>query len=212
MIRVVSITALVALVLLVLYLPSAAPASAFFERVRIEHGVSGAAWGEAHAHAALSRALASVERPAAAPLMSAAPAQPGRVVTAAGRQLETVGQRVLGSGYVRALNALLLLAVFRLAVLMQLAPGLLMLAGACLADGLVRRWVKSREFAPHHPEVWAGSVCAGWLAMCAAVISAVLPIALPVWFLPLLAGVACVYTAIAIANYPAAAQRGYASA
>ncbi|KQW93217.1 hypothetical protein ASC94_11115 [Massilia sp. Root418] len=208
MIRVVSIASLLALLVLVLYLPSATSASAFFDRVRAEHALHGAAWGQGHAQTALARALAVVERPVAAPLMQADSAKQGRAGTAAGRQLDTVGHRILGSGYLRSLNALLLLAVFRLAVLAQLAPGLLMLAGACLTDGLVRRWVKSREFSRHHPEIWIASVSLGWLAVCGAVICSVLPIAVPVALLPLLAGLFGVGIGMAIANYPAGAGRG----
>lgn len=208
MIRVVSIASLLILLVLVLYLPSATPASVFFDRVRAEHGLHGTAWGHGHAQAALARALSAVERPVAAPLMPAGTPRQGRAETAAGRQLDTVGQRILGSGYLRSLNALLLLAVFRLAALAQLAPGLLMLAGACLADGLVRRWVKSREFSRHHPEIWIASVCLGWLAICGTVICSVLPVSVPVTLLPLLASVLCVCTGVAIANYPASAGRG----
>ncbi|WP_377705340.1 DUF4400 domain-containing protein [Pseudoduganella sp. UC29_71] len=208
MIRIVSIASLLGLLVLVLYLPSATPASAFVNRVRAEHGLHGTAWGQAHAQAALARALSAVERPVAAPLMPIYPSGQGRAGTAAGRQLDTVGQRIVGSGYLRSLNALLLLAVFRLAALAQLAPGLLMLAGACLADGLVRRWVKSREFSRHHPEIWIVSVCLGWLAVCGAVICSALPIAVPVALLPLLASVLCACIGMAIANYPAGGGRG----
>ncbi|MES2260641.1 MAG: DUF4400 domain-containing protein [Pseudomonadota bacterium] len=210
-IRGVTIASLVMLLLLVLYLPAVTPPSAFFGRIRAEHGLQGAAWGSAHAQHALERALAIAEQPVAAPLIVAGGVQ-GKPVTAAGQQFDIVGQRILGSEYLRSVNALLLLAVFRLAVLAQLAPGFLLFAGACIADGLVRRRVKSSEFSRHHPEVWTASVCTGWLAMWAAVITAVLPAAVPVAFLPLLAGLACVCTAIAIANYPVSAGRGYASA
>lgn len=209
-IRAVTIASLVALLLLVLYLPAVTPPSAFFDRIRAEHGLQGAAWGRAHAGQALERALSIAERPVAAPMIGTGGGQ-GRVMTAAGRQFETVGKRLFDSDYLRSVNALLLLAAFRLAALAQLAPGLLLLACACVADGLVRRRVKGLEFSRHHPEVWAASVCAGWLAVCTVVVTAVLPAAVPVVLAPLMAGLACVCTAIAVANYPASAGRGHMS-
>ncbi|GAB2855696.1 hypothetical protein GCM10027277_25320 [Pseudoduganella ginsengisoli] len=209
MIRAVTIASLVGLLLLVLYLPAVAPPSAFFGRIRAEHGQQGAAWGQAHARQALERALSIAERPVAAPMIGTdTGAGKGMAMTAAGRQFDTVGRRLLDSDYLRSVNALLLLAAFRLAALVQLAPGFLLLACACVADGLVRRRVKSLEFSRHHPEVWTASVCAGCLAVCTVVITAVLPAAVPVVLAPLMVGSACVCTAIAIANYPAGTDRG----
>jgi hypothetical protein len=208
MIRVVTIASLVTLLMLVLYLPAATPASAFFERIRSEYAIHGEAWGEARAHKALGSALALLERPVAAPLITGASVQQGRAMTAAGRQLDTVGRRFLESDYLRAVNALALLGGFRLALLGQLAPGLLLLAVAYVVDGLVRRWVKGREFVHHHPEVWTVSVCAAWLASCTAIISSVLPVAVPLVLLPVLFGGVCLCTAVAIANYPVGQARG----
>ncbi|MBY0241995.1 MAG: DUF4400 domain-containing protein [Burkholderiaceae bacterium] len=207
-IRAVTIASLVSLLLLVLYLPAVTPPSTFFDRIRAEHGQQGAAWGPAHAQQALERALSIAERPVAAPMIGAGGGQ-GRVMTVAGRQLNTVGRRLIDSDYLRSVNALLLLAAFRLAALAQLAPGFLLLACACIADGLVRRRVKGLEFSRHHPDVWTASVCAAWLTVCTVVITAVLPAAVPVALLPLLIGLACVCTAIAIANYPASTGRGH---
>lgn len=208
MIRGVTIASLIMLLLLVLYLPAVTPPSTFFESIRGEYAAHGGAWGEARALKALESALALLDRPAAAPLMTGASVQQGRAATAAGRQFDTVGRRLLESDYLRAFNALALLAGFRLALLAQLAPGLLLLAVAYVVDGLVRRWVKGREFAHHHPEVWTGSVCVAWLMSCAAVISSVLPVAVPLVLLPVLFGGVCLCTAVAIANYPVGQARG----
>ena len=206
MIRAVTIASLVGLLLLVLYLPAVTPPSAFFGRIRAEHGQQGAAWGEAHARQALERALSIAERPVAAPMIGTdTNAGKGRAMTAAGRQFDAVGKRLLDSDYLRSVNALLLLAAFRLAALAQLAPAFLLLACACVADGLVRRRVKSLEFSRHHPEVWTASVCVGWFAVCTVVITAVLPMEVPVVLLPLLTSLLCVCTAVAVANYPAGA-------
>lgn len=210
-VRGVTITSLVALLLLVLYLPAATPPSVFFDRVRTEHRQHEAAWGEVYAQRALAQALSIAETPPSAPLIASERKQ-GRAVTAAEQQFDTVGRRLAGSEYVRSVNALLLLAVFRLAALLQLAPVFVLFAFACIVDGLVRRKVKSREFSRHHPEVWTASVCIAWLAVCGTVITAVIPAAVPVALLPSLAALACACIAIAIANYPASAGRGYASA
>lgn len=202
MIRGVAIASLVALLLLVLYLPAVTPSATFFEHVRSEYSAHGATWGRERAHRALEGAMAMLERPTAAPLMTGASVQQGSPATVAGRQFDTVSRRLLDSDYLRAFNALALLAGFRLAVLAQLAPGLLLFAAAYVVDGFARRWVKGREFVHHHPEVWTGSVCCVCLALCAAIISSVLPIVAPPVLLPALAGCACLAIAFAVANYP----------
>lgn len=207
MIRGVAIASLVTLLLLVLYLPAVTPPAAFFERVRSEYSAHGTAWGQGRAHRALEGAMTMLERPMSAPLINGASAQQGRAATATGRQFDTVSRRLLDSDYLHAFNALALLAGFRIAVLAQLAPGLLCLAAAYVVDGLVRRWVKGREFTHPHPEVWAGSVCCACIALCATIISSVLPVAVPLALLPSLAGGACLATAFAIANYPAGQAR-----
>ncbi|WP_093555030.1 DUF4400 domain-containing protein [Pseudoduganella namucuonensis] len=211
MIRGVTIASLIMLLLLVLYLPAVTPPSAFFERIRSEYAAHGEAWGDARAHRALESALALLDRPVVAPLMPGASVQQGRATTAAGHQFDTVGRRLLDSDYLRAFNALALLASFRLALLGQLAPGLLLLAVAYVVDGVVRRWVKGREFVHHHPDVWTGSVCAAWLVACAAVMGLVLPVALPLALLPIMGGGACLCIAVAIANYPVGQARGRAA-
>ncbi|QBE66276.1 DUF4400 domain-containing protein [Pseudoduganella lutea] len=202
MIRCVAIASLVTLLMLVLYLPAVTPPAAFFERVRSEYSAHGATWGQGLAYRALEDAMAMLERPVSAPLMNEGSAQQAKVATAAGQQFDTVSRRLLDSDYLRAFNALALLAGFRLAVLAQLAPGLFLLATAYVVDGLARRWVKGREFSQHHPEVWTGSVCCVCIACCAGVISSVLPVAVPLALLPSLTG--CVFFAagFAIANYP----------
>lgn len=210
MIRVVTIASLVSLLMLVLYLPAVTDAAVYYARVRTELAEQGAAWGGGRSRAALADALGMLERPAAPPLMPVSGRGKGTPMTAGARQFESLGRRITDSAYVRSLNGLVLLAVFRLSTLAQLAPGFYLLAGACLTDGLVRRWVKCREFSRHHPEVWTACVCTAWLAVCAAVLSAVLPRDLPFALLPVLAGVACLCGGIAIANYPAGAGRGRA--
>jgi hypothetical protein len=191
MIRGVAIASLVTLLLLVLYLPAVTPPAAFFERVRSEYSAHGTAWGQGRARRALEGAIAMLERPMSTPLMNGTSAQQGRAATAAGRKFDTVSRRLLDSDYLHAFNALALLAGFRLAALAQLAPGLLCLAAAYVVDGLVRRWVKGREFTHPRPEVWTGSVCCTCLALFTAIISSVLPIAVPLALLPSLAGGAC---------------------
>lgn len=207
MIRGVVIASLVTMLLLVLYLPAVTSPATFYEHVRSEYSAHGATWGRERAHRALEGAMAMLEHPTAAPLMTGASVQQGSAVTAAGHQFDTVSQRLLDSDYLRAFNALALLAGFRLAVLAQLSPGLLCLATAYVVDGFVRRWVKGREFVHLHPEVWAGSVCGACLALCAAIISSVLPVTMPLALLPSLAACACLATALAIANYPVGPAR-----
>lgn len=207
MIRGVAITSLVTLLMLVLYLPAATPPATFLERIRSEYFAHGATWGQERVYRALEDALVMLEHPVSAPLMNEASARQGNAMTVAEKQFDTVSRRILDSDYLRAFNALALLASFRLMVLAQLAPGLILLATAYIMDGLVRRWVKGREFAHYHPEVWAGSVCSICIACCAAIISSVLPVSVPLTLLPVLAGCASLGTAFAIANYPVGQTR-----
>lgn len=207
MIRGVIIASLVTMLLLVLYLPAVTSPATFYEHVRSEYSAYGATWGQERAHRALKGAMAMLERPTAAPLMTGASVQQGRTTTAAGHQFDAVSRRILDSDYLRAFNALALLAGFRLAVLVQLCPGLLCFATAYVMDGFVRRWVKGREFVHLHPEIWTGSVCGICLALCAAIISSVLPVKMPLALLPSLAACTCLATAFAIANYPVGPAR-----
>ena len=119
----------------------------FFECVRAEHGLHEAAWGRGHVRTALAlaRTLATVERPVAIPLIPVSLAQQARRhrrrppaghggPAHPGQRLPTFAQCAIAADGV--------------------APGSTgtVCAGPAdggrrpLADGLVRRWVKSREF------------------------------------------------------------------
>jgi hypothetical protein len=92
--------------------------------------------------------------------------------------MASVNRRLFDNSYFRSIDALLLLAMFRLALLSEWLPWLLLFAGAALVDGCVVRLVKSREFRQHDPEVFALYVCLAITTACAAVVGLVVPVAL----------------------------------
>ena len=77
-----------------------------------------------------------------------------------------------------AIIALLLLASFRLAMLLEWLPWLLAFPVAALVDGCLVRVVKAKEFLHHSPEMFALYACLAILTSCATVLAFVLPFTL----------------------------------
>jgi hypothetical protein len=201
MIRIVTIFSLVSLLMLVLYLPAAKPAGAFISHVRIEHASLAEFWGQDHAIAMLAKMLDlqpdSTPNP---PLISIAQGPAGR----GGKvppEVAAVGSRLLNNEYFRSLNALLVLATYRAAVVLYLFPGLVPFFVAALVDGVVRRSVKGKDFSGHNPEVFAVCMSGAIVACCCLVITCVLPIQLPVALMPVLMFCCGALANIGLANY-----------
>jgi hypothetical protein len=191
MIRAVVVASLSALLLLVLYLPSAHAPEQFVAVLREEHVATAEAWGWRSADAILERTLRWQQ------VSDGWTPLPGAVATAnisvdpmagaIGQEMNAVQQRLLRNDYFRAIDALVLLATHRLAALLHWWPGLLPVVVASWIDALQRRRVRARVLAGDRPERFAlwgslcvGIACAGWLAM-------VWPVALPPVFWPGLA-------------------------
>ena len=180
MIRAVSIGALLCLLVLVLYLPSAHPPERFLAQLRTEYEATAAYWGDSPPPRILSRAL-SVQDSArqAAPIPSSADAPPANAVDGAvAREMATVNQRLFDNAYFRSIDALLLLASFRLAALLEWLPWLLAFTAATLVDGSVVRQIKAKEFLQHDPELFALYICGVIVTVCAMVIGFVVPFTL----------------------------------
>lgn len=177
MIRAVAVLSLVSLLVLVLYLPSAHPPDHFLAQLRAEHQAAARFWGDEPALRMLSHAL-SVQDTArqASPVPSAgdAPAL-GAVDGAVAREMASVNQRLFNNAYFRSIDALLMLASFRLATLLEWLPWLLAFTVAVVADGGFARHIKSKEFLQHDPELFALYACAAIVAVCAAVLGLVAP-------------------------------------
>ena len=128
----------------------------------------------------LSRAM-SMQQSArqASPVPSSKDAAPvGGVNAAVGQEMASVNQRLFNNPYFRSIDALLLLASFRLAMLLEWLPWLLAFPVAALVDGYLVRLVKAKEFLHHSPEMFALYACLAILISCATVLAFVLPITL----------------------------------
>lgn len=180
MIRAVSTASLLALLILVLYLPSAYPPQHFMEQLRTEHALTNDFWGHDHAMHILSRMLdwqATAKQASPVPAATDVPA-PGPVDVTVAKPMVEVNHRLFKNPYFRSIDTLLALAIYRLAVLVEWLPVLLVFMLAALFDGYLLRIVKSKEFVQHNPEVFALHFCAAIMTACAAVLVLVLPIAL----------------------------------
>lgn len=201
MIRAVAIASLVSLLALVLYLPSARPASAFIATVRSEHTVLTDFWGRQHALQMLERMLSwqpeTMPTPPLVPVGKPAATANGNV----NQEVAALGNRLLNNDYFRSLNGLFVLATYRMAVLFGLLPGAVPFVLAGVVDGFVRRAVKGKEFRGHNPEVFSACACGAILVACSLVVLCTLPAQLPPWLLPSLLLAMGGLTSLGIANY-----------
>jgi len=177
MIRVVSIISLLCLLVLVLYLPSTHSPDRFVELVRQEEQAIERSWGQPAACRILARALAmadSAQQVSPVPTPSKA-SQADVVGGAVAIEMASVNRRLFNSAYFRSIDALLLLAAFRLSTLVEWLPWLLAFSVACVIDGALMRRVKAKEFRQHDPEWFAAHASLSIITICATVIGFVLP-------------------------------------
>ncbi len=201
MIRIVTITSLVSLLMLVLYLPSARPAHAFLAQIRNEHEALTQYWGRAHAFGMLQTMLnLQAESPHAPPLMPSATIR-SAPETKVQKEVSAVSERLLKNEYFLSLNALVLLATYRIAVILHLLPGIVPFFLAAIADGLVRRAIKGTDFSGHNPEVFSVCICGAILSTCLGVIACVIPVPLPSPLMPALLGGLGAFANLGLANY-----------
>ena len=203
MIRAVAIVSLLGLLVLVLWLPSAHPPERFLAQLRMEHAATASYWGKDSAARMLARALtmqgtardaAPLPSPASSPSTSA-------VDSAVAHEMASVNRRLFDNAYFRAIDALLLLAMFRLALLAEWLPWLLAFTAATLVDGYIVRAVKAKEFRHHDPEVFALAICGAIVVACGAMVAFVVPITLHPAVLPLLPLTASLMLGLALASF-----------
>ncbi|MEO3715612.1 DUF4400 domain-containing protein [Roseateles flavus] len=178
MIRVISVAALTLLLILVLYLPAAHPPERFLAQIRAEHALNVAFWGEHSALHILERALAMNTAAASAspvPSSSQAPSA-DRMGQAVAKEMERVNQRFFGNPYFRSIDALLLLACFRLSCQLDWLPAQTCLLLAIVIDGLMVRVLRSKEFKPHDPELFVLFASAFVLLACTSIVAFVVPL------------------------------------
>ncbi|WP_428422693.1 DUF4400 domain-containing protein [Methylibium sp.] len=203
MIRIVAIASLMALLILVLYLPSAHPPERFVAQLRVEHGQTTRFWSAQHAENILTRTLDaqnSAGQFSPIPNLRQAP-DPSRIDSAVASEMSAVNARLFNSPYFRSIDALLLLATYRCFMLLEWLPWLVAFCAAALFDGAVLRAVKAKQFAHHDPEMFALHVCAAIVVACGTVIALVLPVTLPALLLPGVPAGIAVFAAGALGNF-----------
>jgi hypothetical protein len=177
MIRVTFIASLVALLFLVLYLPSAYPPEHFLAQVRRDHAAAAALWDSHVAAQLLDQALRTQDATEQT-LPDAGSAAPPNTPAAA---LAGVTQRLFNNPYVHSINALLLMAAFRLAAMLQWGMWWVMFAAGAFVDASIRRQVKAKQFEGHEPERFGAYLVLSTLAGCGAFLWIGMP-----WNVPLL--------------------------
>lgn len=98
--------------------------------------------------------------------------------------MSSVNQRLFNNAYFRSVDALLLLASYRLSTLLEWLPWLSGFVLAALVDGGFVRLIKAKEFLQHDPEMFALYASLGIMILCATVIGFVLPAMLHPLLLP----------------------------
>lgn len=203
MIRFVATASLVALLILVLYLPSAYPPERFVNQLRVEHELMIDFWGYDAAIRILSRMLdlqATAKEASPVPSLAAAP-PPNAVDLAVTRQMSDVSARLFNNAYFRSIDTLLALATYRFSAFIEGLPFLLAFMAVALFDGFVLRIVRSKEFVQHKPEMFALHVCAAIVTACATIIAFVLPVTFPPAALCVVPLALSVFASRAVANF-----------
>lgn len=180
MIRAVAVVSLVVLLVLVLYVPSAHPPARFLGHLRSEHAAAIEFWGAGTAYRMLDRAIQmQSDAASASPIPSAQDMpRPQSANGAVSQEMASVNQRLFNNAYFRSVDALLLLASYRLSTLLEWLPWLLPFALATVADGSFGRIVRSKEFLQHDPEMFAVWCSLSIITACTTVVAFVLPVQL----------------------------------
>lgn len=203
MIRVVAVISLLCLLVLVLYLPSVHPAQSFLAQLRTEHDTMTEFWGDAPASRILSRALSmqdSVREVTPVPSTSIAP--PANALdSAVAHEMTSLNRRLFDNAYFRSIDALALLASYRLSTLLEWLPWLAAFCVAALVDGGAVRVLRSREFRQHDPELFAAFTCLAIVAACAAVVGFVVPVTLHPLVMPVVPLLMSLLLGRALANF-----------
>ena len=183
MIRGVFIAAMLAILCIVLYVPSAVPPERFLDVLRVEHQVVERTWGAEVSQRVLGRMLdlqeasVTVSMPPSLHGPGPVPATrpPGTVDVVMTTQISQMTTRLFGNAYFRSIDALFALVTYRLAAVVELLPLLTTFLLVVAIDGFVVRMVRAREFRAHSAELFGASVVAG-IALGSSVVVA--------WFLP----------------------------
>ncbi len=207
MVRYVWIAALLAILCIVLYIPSASPPERFIEVLRSEHAMNREVWGPAAADRILRRML---DMQQATPPLSEPPApavqrvEQSAVDAAMAAQMSQMSQmsmRLFGNPYFRSIDSLFALATYRVSGIIELLPLLLIFLVIVAVDGVVLRKVRAKEFVAHSAEMFGGSVIAAIVLGSGVAVSVFLPVRLHPMFATLCLLAMLFVLSRAIANY-----------
>ncbi len=204
MVRYVWIGAMLAILCIVLYIPSASPPERFTEVLRAEHAVSRDLWGPVVADRILRRML-DIQQ--ATPPLSEPPAptvqvgQQPTIDAATAAQMTQVSMRLFGNPYFRAIDSLFALATYRLSTIIELLPLLMIFLLVVGVDGFVLRQVRAKEFVAHSAEMFGASLIAAIVLGSMVAIAAFLPMRLHPMFFTLSLLAMLFSLSRAIANY-----------
>jgi len=115
--------------------------------------------------------------------------------------MSAVNARLFNSPYFRSIDALLLLASYRLFTLLEWVPWMALFCLTALLDGGVVRSIKARQFVHHDPEMFALFVSMAIVLVCGAVLASVLPVTLPALLLPAVPVAMGVFAGGALGNF-----------
>jgi hypothetical protein len=189
MIRLTVIVSLSVLLILVLYLPSAFPPQRFVAQIRAEHIASADCWGNPYARRVLSRLFEYQAALAAQPAsIHVQDVQVDPVTRPVANSLGQVRSQLFQSSYFRSLDMLTMLALYRLAGIVQWWSTFAVLMMAFIVDAMVRRRIKRLEFARPHPEWFAAAMGLAILLICLLAVACVLPVQLSPLLLPAMLG------------------------
>jgi Domain of unknown function (DUF4400) len=203
MIRIITIASLTVLLILVLYLPSAQPPERFVAQLRIEHSQAIAFWTPRHAERILTRTLdAHALASELSPVPGTALGQDQTALrSAVGNEMSAVNARLFNSQYFRSIDALLVLASYRIFTLLEWLPWLAPFCIAALVDGAVKRATRSKQFIAHDPEMFALWIGVAIMVACGTVVAFIIPLTLPPILLPAVPGCLAIFTAGALSNF-----------
>jgi Domain of unknown function (DUF4400) len=106
-----------------------------------------------------------------------------------------------GNEYFKGIDALLLVATYRLSSLFEWLPIIGVFVCVAWLDGLMMRLVRSKEFANHSPVMFGLSSCGVMLVIALTIIAFVLPIAVHPLLIASAPVAIGVFGSMAIANF-----------
>ena len=180
MTRGLAIVLAVAMLGLVLWLPAGFPPSIFYRAVLSDHTACAEAWGEPFALPALRNALADSHT--TAPASTSKPSADSPTAEAErqlARRMQNIGERLHATRYMRALDAMSALALYRVHTLLYLAPAWVLVLLPALFDAAMRRIVRTHEFRRHDPERFSLGIAGVMVMIAALMMFCVVPVFWP---------------------------------